>query len=84
MKLPVVRVLPVVFALLMPSAALAGVSPDPAPMGATAAAHADRKGGAKARAKPAKKPKAKAKAKRAKTPAKATKAKPGKKAAPRG
>ncbi len=84
MKLSVVRVLPLVFALLMPTTALAEVSADAAPMGRAAAAHADRKGGAKGRAKPAKKPKAKAKAKRAKTPGKATKAKSGKKAAPRG
>jgi len=84
MKLPVVRVLPLVFALLMPTVALAGVAEDSAPIGGTAAAHAGSKGGAKGRAKPAKKPKAKAKAKRAKTPGKATKAKSGKKAAPKG
>jgi hypothetical protein len=84
MKLPVVRVLPVVFALLMPTAALAEVPADAAPMGSTAASHAGSKGVAKGRARPAKKPKAKAKAKRAKPAGKATKVKSGKKAAPKG
>jgi hypothetical protein len=85
MKLPVVRVLPVVFALLMPTIALAEVPADAAPMGSMAAAtHAGSKGVAKGRARPAKKPKAKAKAKRAKPAGKATKVKSGKKAAPKG
>jgi hypothetical protein len=84
MKLPVVPVLPIVFALLLPTAALAQAPVGSARMGSTAAVHAGSKGGAKGRAKPAKKPKAKVKAKRARTPGKTPKAKSGKKAAPRG
>ena len=64
MKLPFVRVLPVVFALLMPTVALAETPADSAPMGSTAAAHTGAKSGAKGHAKPTKK----SKAKRAKTP----------------
>ena len=84
MKLPVIRVLPIVLTLLLPSAALAQAPRDSAPMGSTAAAHTGNKAGAKGRARPAKKPKAKAKAKRARTPGKTPKVKSGKKAAPRG
>jgi hypothetical protein len=84
MKLPLVRVLPVVFALLIPTAALAEAPVDSAPMGTTAAAHAGARGGAKGRAKPAKKPKTKSKAKRARPAGKAPKAKSGKKAASKG
>lgn len=85
MKLPFVRVLPVVFALLMPTVALAETPADSAPMGSTAAAHTGAKGGAKGHAKPAKKSKPKSsKAKRAKTPSKTLKSKSGKKAAPKG
>jgi hypothetical protein len=82
MKLPFVRVLPVVFALLMPATALAEAPADSAPMGTTAS-HAGAK--AKGHAKPAKKSKPKSKAKRAKTPSKSPKAKSSaKKAAPKG
>jgi hypothetical protein len=81
MKLPLARVLPVLFALLLPSAALAQSPADGAPTGTTA--HADRKSGARAHAKTTKKPKAKAKTKRARTPGKA-KAKSGKKSTPKG
>lgn len=84
MKLPFVRVLPVVLALMFPTAALAEVPADSAPMGSTAATHAGAKDRTKARAKPAKKPKTKSKAKRAKTPTKAPKSKSGKKAAAKG
>lgn len=83
MKLPVIRVLPLVFALLLPTAALAQAPADSAPMGSLAAAHAGTKGGSKGRARPAKKPKAKPKAKRAGKPSKIPKAKSGKKAAPK-
>ena len=82
MKLPVIRVLPLVFALLVPTAALAQAPADSAPLGSTAAAHAG-KGGTKGRARPAKKPKAKSKAKRAGKPSKTPKAKSGKKATPK-
>ena len=79
MKLPVVRVLPIVFALLLPSAALAQAPAGSATMGSTAAVHAGSKASTRGRARPAKKPKAKAKAKRARTPGKAPKTKSGKK-----
>ena len=76
MKLPV---LPIVFALLLPTAALAQAPVGSARMGSTAAVHAGSEGAAKGRAKPAKKPKAKAKAKRARTPGKTPKVKSGEK-----
>ena len=82
MKLPFVRILPVVFALMIPTAALAEPPADAAPMGSTAATHAGAKGAAKGHAKPAKK--SKSKSKRAKTPSKSPKAKSGKKAATKG
>ena len=84
MKLPVIRVLPIVFTLLLPSAALAHAPTGSAPMGSTAAVHAGSKAGAKGRARPAKKPKAKPKAKHARTPGKTSKTKSGKKAVLKG
>ena len=79
MKFPLARVLPVVFALLLPTTVLAQAPADTA-QGSTATAHDGHKGGPKGHPKPAKKPKPKSKAKRAKTP----KAKAGKKAAAKG
>jgi hypothetical protein len=84
MKLPVIRVLPIVLTLLLPSAALAQAPAGSARTGSTAAVHAGSKAGAKGRTRPVKKPKAKAKAKHARTPGKTSKTKSGKKAVLKG